>query len=62
MEKERGEASIFIELKDGDITVYHGTEGQNREGRGNGKAILKEIKNAKAGSWDKIWKVLEDLK
>ena len=61
MEKERGEASIFIELKDGDITVYHGTEGKNIEGRGNGKAILKEIKNAKAGSWDKIWGTLLSL-
>lgn len=54
--KERGEASILIELKDGNITVWHGTEDKEH------KTPLLEIPNAKAGSWDKIWKTLKSLK
>ncbi len=51
--KETGEASIRIELRSGNITVWHGTED-------NGTPLL-EILNAKAGSWDKIWETLNSL-
>jgi hypothetical protein len=44
MTKEEGEASIKIELKNGIITVYHGTD----------RDILYK-KHAKEGDWDKIW-------
>lgn len=53
--KERGEASIFIELKKGDITVYHGTDGK-------GKTVLLKKEKVASGSWDKIWKTLNSLK
>lgn len=51
-EIEKGAASVFIELANGDITVTHGTD----------KAILLYIPNAKAGSWDKLWDFLRTLK
>jgi len=39
-----GAASIKIELKDGIITVYHGTDGN----------VLKQFR-ANENSWDTIW-------
>lgn len=51
-ELERGAASIFIELGNSNITVYHGTD----------KDTLLEIKKAPAGSWDKIWRALRSIK
>ena len=54
MNKEMGEASILIELVDGNIIVKHGTED-------NGIPLLVK-KNVKIGSWDKIWKTLNSLK
>ena len=50
---EKGGASIIVELTDGNITVRHGTEGNN--------AILLEKKNVKEGAWDKIWETLNNL-
>jgi hypothetical protein len=49
---EKGEASILIELKKGDITIYHGDQGD----------ILLEKKNVEGGSWDKIWDTLKAIK
>ena len=49
--KERGHASIFVELKDGVITVYHGTA----------KEILAQW-TANTGDWDKIWETINKLK
>ena len=43
-----GAASIFIELKDGIITVTHGTD----------KVTLKEFE-ANQHSWKKIWQGIE---
>ena len=53
--KETGEASILIELKDGNIIVWHGTE--DKEHR---YPLLKK-KQVEAGSWDKIWETLQAL-
>ena len=53
IKKERGSACIFIELTEGNITVYHGESKK--------QTVLLEIKNASAGSWDKIWKTLTKL-
>jgi len=50
--KEKGAASILIELVDGNIIVKHGTDG----------AVLLEILNAPTGAWDKIWQTLEAIK
>lgn len=50
--KETGQASMFISLEDGNITVKHGTD----------KVILLHIENAEKGSWDKIWNVLYEIK
>ena len=49
---ERGEASIKIDLTDGMITVYHGTDGD----------VLHQVKNARKGSWDKLWKAIRAIK
>lgn len=46
-----GSASIRIDLHDGKIIVYHGQDG----------GVLKTIPEAKAGSWNKIWEVLNNL-
>jgi hypothetical protein len=48
----RGSASIFITKQNGNITVYHGSDGVK----------LFEIKNVEEGSWDKIWKTIHSLK
>ena len=47
MEKEDGEASILIELKESTISVYHGTD-----------RVLLYRKEAKKGDWDKLWRIL----
>jgi hypothetical protein len=46
-----GSASILIDLKDGAIKVYHGTD----------KVILAEKEQAEAGDWDKIWLAMEAI-
>lgn len=48
---ERGAADIRIELRDGDITIYHC----------NGGAVLAKLPNASEGTWDKMWEYLESL-
>ena len=48
---EAGAASVLIQLEGGKITVKHGTD----------KVILKQIDNAKAGSWDKIWNTINSI-
>lgn len=48
---ERGAASIRIELADGNITVYHGTDGN----------ILHEVKNAEEGSWKLLWQSIHAI-
>lgn len=49
MEKEKGSASILIDLTDSKIKVYHGTD----------KSLLYE-KNAIKGDWDKIWSSIKN--
>ena len=49
---EAGAASILIDLEGGNIVVKHGTDG----------TVLKEIKNAEAGSWDKLWEGIDSIK
>lgn len=51
MEKERGSASIYIELKDAKITVYHGTD----------NSIL-DMFTAYEGSWAMIWEGINNAK
>lgn len=51
MEKERGSASIYIELKDAKITVYHGTD----------NSIL-DMFTAYEGSWAVIWEGINNAK
>jgi len=48
---EAGDASIFIELSQGTITVKHEKDG----------AILKQIDRAKDGSWNKIWDAINNV-
>lgn len=43
-EIERGAASLFIELKSGNITVAHGTD----------KTELLKLSRVRKGSWDKL--------
>lgn len=50
MSKERGSASIFIDLTDSIIKVYHGTD----------KELLFE-KRAVAGDWNKIWEAIRTI-
>lgn len=50
---EKGSAHMYIDLRSGNITVYHGE---------NKKTILFQVKNAENGSYDKIWKTLRSLK
>jgi len=52
-ETESGRAGMIIELINGNIIVRHGSSTDE---------ILLEIENAEAGSWDKIWKTLRNLK
>lgn len=49
--KERGAASIFIELTGGVITVKHGTE----------HAVLAQW-TANEGDWDTLWQTISTLK
>lgn len=51
MEKERGSASIYIELKDSKIIVYHGTD----------NSIL-DMFTAYEGSWAMIWEGINNAK
>ena len=44
---DRGSASIFVELKDGIITVTHGTD----------EVVLFSVP-VLAGTWDAIWDVI----
>jgi len=46
---EQGSASILIDLTDGIIRVFHGTN----------KALLFQ-KNSKEGDWDKIWNAIRN--
>lgn len=49
--KERGAASVRIELSKGVITVYHGTDG------------VKLVEwTANEGDWTKLWERIEDLR
>ena len=52
-EIESGRAGMIIELINGNIIVRHGSATDE---------VLLEIPDAEAGSWDKIWKTLRDLK
>lgn len=49
--KERGHASIFIEIKNGVITVTHGTD----------KVTLAEWV-AQGNDWDQLWQTINKLK
>lgn len=46
--KEAGAASLRIELKNGTISIYHGTDG----------ALLAVLKNAPSGTWLTMWNKL----
>lgn len=54
MTTETGHASIFIEVVDGNITVYHGSDGNN-------DIVLYTRQNAPKGSWDKLWDAIRAL-
>ena len=45
---ERGAASLFIELSDGNITITHGSD----------KVELAKITQAADGTWDALWDFL----
>ena len=49
--KERGSASIHIDLRGAMITVYHGTD----------KSVLENF-TAYEGAWDEIWKGINNAK
>ena len=49
--RERGSASLFIELKDSKITVKHGTTNE----------IMFTTK-AVDGDWKKLWSTIQELK
>lgn len=51
-ETERGEASMIIELRDGNIIVKHGENGR----------ILLVKRGVVEGSWSKIWETLKAIK
>lgn len=57
-EVEVGEASVYVELINGNIKVYHGADFKAKEK----PYFLLKIKNAKPGSWDKIWDALRKIK
>jgi hypothetical protein len=52
-ETEIGRAGMIIELINGNIIVKHGSATDE---------VLLEINDAEAGSWDKIWNTLRNLK
>ena len=45
---ELGEASITIELQNGNIIVKHGED----------NSVLLKINDVKQGSWDKLWEAI----
>jgi hypothetical protein len=47
---EAGAASMRIELDNGTIKVYHGTDGD----------MLLSVSQVKSGTWDKLWKVMKE--
>ena len=49
--KERGAASVLIELKNGVITVTHGTD----------NVVLQQW-TAQGQDWDQLWKTIMQLK
>lgn len=49
--KERGSASIHIDLRGAMITVYHGTD----------KSVLENF-TAYEGAWEEIWKGINNAK
>ena len=51
MKTETGAASILITLKDGDITIHHGTD----------KVLLAEMWNVPEGTWKKLWEHLRAI-
>lgn len=55
--KEKGSASIMIELVDGKITISHG-EGWYAL---RNPRILAESKSTKEGDWNKIWESLLEI-
>lgn len=48
---ESGEASMKIELADGEVKVFHGTD----------KSLLYKTK-AKEGYWDNLWEAIQSKK
>ncbi len=50
-EIERGAASFKMELSEGAIRIYHGTD----------KVMLAELIDAPEGTWDAIWKCFDSL-
>lgn len=48
---EMGSAEIIIELYEGTISVRHGEDHR----------LLHEVKNAKDGSWDKLWEAIREI-
>lgn len=48
---EQGAAHMNIELSKGTIIVTHGSSGK----------VLHEVKNAKKGSWDKLWTAIREI-
>jgi hypothetical protein len=48
---ERGAASMFIELRDGDITINHGSD----------NTLLAHLDDAPEGTWGKLWAYFEAL-
>lgn len=51
IEVDGGEASIYIHLRDGDITVRHGQDDE----------LLARLDNAPDGTWDRIWFSLDAI-
>ena len=49
---QKGAASIKLELLNGTLTVYHGTD----------KKTLLVITNVQNGAWDSIWNVINSIK
>jgi len=49
--KETGAASIFVELKDGNITIYHGED----------QVRLQHFENVSGGSWGTMFDTIVEL-
>lgn len=54
---ERGGANMYIELKDSDIAVYHGSAYKLNK---NAKPMF-VISSAKKGSWDELWQSIRSI-